>query len=163
MADIEFSILGLDAVIAKFASVTDDIKRKGGRFALRKAANIVAAKAKAGALALDDPESGPIIAKNIAVRWSGKHFKATGDLMFRVGILGGAGGNKPTEAFSGLPGKDTRHWRFLEFGTSTAQAQPFFRQALSENISEATGEFVTQYGKALDRAIKRAAKLATKL
>ena len=155
MADISFSILGLDAVIAKFAVVTDDIKRKGGRFALRKAANIVAEKAKAGALALDDRATGQSIASNIAVRWSGKRFKATGDLMFRVGVLGGARLASQEGPEAGTP---TPHWRLLEFGTSKMPAKPFMRTALSESIGELTDEFVTQYGKALDRAIKRAAK-----
>lgn len=159
MADgVEFSLTGLEDLLAKFESVSHDVKHKGGRFALRKAAQLVRDAAKANAQELDDPQTAANISKNVAERWSGKRFKSTGDLMFRVGVMGGAGGNKPESAFDGFPGKDTRHWRYLEFGTERQPAQPFLRKALEDNINNATNEFVSQYEKALDRAIKRAKK-----
>lgn len=159
MADgVDFKIEGVEDLNAKLKSVSEDVKSKGGRFALRKAANLVRDAAKRNATTIDDPRSPEDISKNIAVRWSGKTFKRTGDLMFRVGVMGGAGGNRPSEAFDTLPGADTRHWRHVEFGTEKTRAQPFFQKALSENVSKATNEFVTQYGKAIDRAIKRARK-----
>ncbi len=50
MADtVEFSITGLDSLLGKLDSVTDDVKLKGGRAALRKAAMIVVQAAKQGA------------------------------------------------------------------------------------------------------------------
>jgi HK97 gp10 family phage protein len=157
MAD-EFSLIGLEPLLAKLDSVKQEIKYKGGRFGLRKAANIVAAAAKNNAKGIDDPKSAADISENIAVRWSPRRFKSSGDLMFRVGVMGGAGGRATAESLDGLPGKDTRHWRHVEFGTTNAKAQPFMRRALSENVGAATAEFLKQTEKAIDRAIKKAEK-----
>lgn len=153
--DIQFSIIGLNPLLAKLEGVSYDMKRKGGRFALRKAAQVVERALKQNAARVDDPQTGRSIAANVALRWSGRLFKRTGNLGFRVGILHGAvlknGGS--TEANAPTP-----HWRLLEFGTEKMPAQPFARQALESNINAATNEFVNQYQKALDRAIKRTAK-----
>lgn len=157
MADIEFGLTGIDSLVAKLESISYDMKRKGGRSALRKAAQLVANKMKEGARNIDDPETGRSIADNVALRWNGKLFKASGDLGFRVGVLHGAvlkdGGD--TSANSPTP-----HWRLIEFGTVNMRAQPFARKALADNISEATNAFLTEYEKAIDRAIKRAARAA---
>lgn len=157
MADIEFSLTGIDALVGKLEAVSYDMKRKGGRSALRKAAQLVADKAKEGAQRLDDPETGRSIAANIALRWNGRLFKASGDLGFRVGVLHGAVLKNGGDLSANSP---TPHWRLLEFGTQNMAAQPFMRKALADNISEATNTFITEYEKAIDRAIKRAAKAA---
>lgn len=154
----EFELQGLDSLLAKFDSIKQDVKYKGGRAALRKAANLIAAKAKENAQKLDDPETAANISKNVAVRWGGKRFKATGDLNFRVGILGGAGGNKKASELDSLPGKDTRHFRHVEFGTEKTAAQPFLRPSLANNAGEAISVFAKEYEKAIDRAIKKASK-----
>ena len=159
---IAYKINGLDELQAKLKSVSEDTQKKGGRFALRKAAQVIQAKAKQNAGRVNDPATPEEIAKNIAIRWSGKHFKSTGDLMFRVGVLGGAKGFAAASGEGkgrgkGNPGGDTYYWRFLEFGTSKMAAQPFLRDAMESN-SEAISEFVNQYNIAIDRAIKRAAK-----
>ncbi|MBH3412717.1 HK97-gp10 family putative phage morphogenesis protein [Pseudomonas putida] len=158
MADsVEFSITGLDSLLGKLESVSYDVRRKGGRAALRKAAQLVVQKAKEGAERIDDKETGRSIADNIALRWNGKLFKQTGDLGFRVGVLHGAvlkdGGDLS-------PNSPTPHWRLIEFGTEHIAAVPFMRPALANSISEVTATFVTEYEKAIDRAIRRAAKKA---
>lgn len=156
--DVQFSILGLDSLLGKFESISYDLKRKGGRSALRKAAQVVANAAKANASSLDDPETGRSIANNIALRWNGRTFKQSGDLAFRVGVLHGAKlprGEGNVDQGSNGP---TPHWRLLEFGTQKMRAQPFMRRALADNINEATNTFITEYEKAIDRAIKRARK-----
>ena len=159
MADVEFGIEGLEPLLAKLATVSYDIKRKGGRSALRKAAKLIADKAKEGASRIDDAATGRSIAANIGLRWNGRLFKRTGDLGFRVGVMHGAKikakGNPDTGANGPTP-----HWRLLEFGTARMRAKPFMRAALSENLAAATSTFVTAYGKAIDSAIKRAAKRA---
>jgi len=161
MADgVEFSITGLDSLLGKLEAVTYDLKRKGGRSALRKAAQLVANKAKEGAEKLDDSATGRSIAKNIALRWNGRLFKQTGNLGFRVGVLHGAVLPKKGTAPDLSANGPTPHWRLLEFGTEKMQATPFMRKALADNISAATDAFVTEYEKAIDRAIKRAAKKA---
>lgn len=179
MADnVTFDIKGLDSVLAKMKNVSDDVKYKGGRFALRKAAQVVRDSARAKALLLDDPITAQNISKNIVERWSSKSFKRTGNLMFRVGVTGGArqyadtkenrrkhragddySNSGPLISKSGAPGGDTFYWRFIEFGTQKNRAKPFMRPAFEQNIGKATNEFVIQYGKALDRAIKKAGKV----
>ena len=178
---VEFKLEGFDQLKAKLNSLEQDVKKKGGRFALRKAANIVADSVKQNARGIDDPGTEEKIADNVAIRWSGRRFKRTGDLMFRVGILGGARATgkakRKTErrrarlgqtSLADLgeiegrgkdnPGGDTFYWRFVEFGTEKTPARPFLRPALERNVTKATNEFVKQYGKSIDRAIKRAAK-----
>lgn len=158
MADtVEFSITGLDSLLGKLEAVSYDLKRKGGRTALRKAAQIVAEKAKEGARRVDDSKTGRSIADNVAIRWNGRLFKRTGDLGFRVGILHGAVLRNGGDLSANSP---TPHWRLLEFGTEKMRARPFMRSALADNISAVTNEFVSQYGLALDRALKRAKKKA---
>lgn len=159
MADsFDFSLIGVDSLVSKLESINYDLKRKGGRSALRKAAQVLANKAKASAQQLDDAATGRSIADNIALRWNGRLFKRTGDLGFRVGVLHGAVLKNGGDTAANAP---TPHWRLLEFGTEKMKASPFMRRSLAENISEITNSFVTEYEKAIDRAIKRAAKKAT--
>ena len=158
MADgVDFSITGLDSLLGKLDSLSYDVRRKGGRAALRKAAQVVVQKAKEGAERIDDKETGRSIADNIALRWNGKLFKQTGDLGFRIGVLHGAvlknGGDLS-------PNSPTPHWRLIEFGTEKMAAVPFMRPALANSISEDSNTFVSEYEKAIDRAIRRAAKKA---
>lgn len=162
MADgVEFSITGLDSLLGKLEAVTYDLKRKGGRSALRRAAQLVADRAKEGAQALDDSATGRSIANNIALRWNGRLFKQTGNLGFRIGVMKGAVLAKPGEKPDLSADGATPHWRLLEFGTTKMQGTPFMRKALADNISAATSMFVTEYEKAIDRAIKRVANKAS--
>lgn len=152
---IEFSLTGLDSLLGKLDAVSYDVKRKGGRAALRKAAQVIAQKVKEGAERLDDKETGRSIADNIALRWNGRLFKRSGDLGFRVGVLHGAVLRDGGDLSANSP---TPHWRLLEFGTEKMPAAPFMRPALADNISEATNTFLTEYEKSIDRAIRRAAR-----
>lgn len=162
MADeIKFSLVGVDSVLNKFDAISYDVKRKGGRAALRKSAKLIMGKVEQNASQLDDKKTAQSIASNVGLRWNGKRFKHTGDLGFRVGILKGAvlprkGGATTTD--TDLP---TPHWRLLEFGTENMRAQPFVRRALSENINEATDTFLTEYEKSIDRTLARAKKSST--
>lgn len=174
MADgFDFELKGADAVLGKLKSVSSDVRKKGGRFALRKAAKLLALEVQSNALRLDDPKTSNSISKNVAIRWSGQYFKAKGDLKFRVGILGGsanyandrwnrrkkrAGKQYVTDGSKSNPGGDTFYWRFLEYGTERASAKPLMRSAAHAKAGAAADEFVRQYGRALDRAIRRAKK-----
>lgn len=158
MADgVEFSITGLDGLLGKLDSMSYDVRRKGGRAALRKAAQIVVQRAKDGAERIDDKATGRSIADNIVLRWNGRLFKRTGDLGFRIGVLHGAVLRDGGDLSQNAP---TPHWRLFEFGTEKMAAIPFMRPALANSISEVTNTFVTEYEKAIDRAIKRAVKKA---
>ncbi|HDT5146476.1 HK97-gp10 family putative phage morphogenesis protein [Klebsiella pasteurii] len=156
MADgVEYKLTGVDELLGKLESITDDMKRKGGRAALRKAANVIANRAKANARRLDDPETGRSIADNIVVRWNGREFKRNGNLGFRIGVLHGAVLKRHPDKAKNAP---TPHWRLLEFGTENMRAQPIMRPAAENGAEEAMNTFVEEYGKSIDRAIARAAK-----
>lgn len=162
MADVEFSIIGLDSLLGKLEAVTYDVRRKGGRASLRKAAMVVVNAAKEGARNIDDAKTGRSIADNIALRWNGRLFKRAGDLGFRIGVLHGAVLPKNGEKADTNVNAPTPHWRLLEFGTELMPAQPFMRSALADNINQVTNTFVSEYGKSIDRAIRRAQKKAAK-
>jgi HK97 gp10 family phage protein len=179
--DIKFHIEGLEVILGKMAEVKSDVRLKGGRSALRKAATVALEAARQNASRIDDPLTAQKIKDNLALRFSSRRFRQNGDLMFRVGVLGGArstgksalksAGSRRRKgvtsladlgelegAGAGNPGGDTYYWRFLEFGTSHASAQPFLRPALQNNVGPVIDAFVSEYDKALSRAIKRANK-----
>ena len=156
MADsIDFSIVGVEALVAKLSAVSDDLRRRGGRAALRRAGNVIVEKAKANASRIDDPHTGRSIATNVALRWNGRLFKTTGNLGFRIGVLHGAVLKKHPDLSENAP---TPHWRLIEFGTENVRAQPFMRPAAENSASEVINVFASEYEKSLDRAIKRAQK-----
>jgi HK97 gp10 family phage protein len=155
---VKFELSGADAILEKLKGLSADARRKAGRSALRKAAQIVRDDARQRASQLDDPETAANISQNIVERWSSRYNKQTGDLKFRVGVLGGAGGNKTSEHLSSNPGGDTRHWRYQEFGTEKMRAQPFMRPALESNISKATDVFVSEFERSINSSIKRGKK-----
>lgn len=179
---LDFKLTGLEDLQAKLKEVAEDVRFKGGRFALRKAAQVVRDKARENASRVDDPKTQEEISRNIVERFSSRMFRRTGNLGFRIGVLGGARAEEQkakakTErrrarlgqssldelgeiagAGKGNPGGDTFYWRFLEYGTSKMPAQPFMRPAIEQTAQQATDEFVKQYDKALARAIKRAKK-----
>ena len=157
---VAVNVEGLEPLMARMDNISFDLRKKGGRFAMRKAANLIRDKARENAANVNDPKTPEEIAANIVVRFAPKEFKRNGNLVFRVGVLGGARGHAAASGEvkgkgKNNPGGDTFYWRFLEFGTINAPAQPFARRALSENIQAATNEFITNYNKSLDRAIKR--------
>ncbi|QQD28884.1 HK97 gp10 family phage protein [Pseudomonas simiae] len=153
--EVKFSLIGVDNLLGKLATVNDEVKRKTGRTALRRAAEMVARNFKEGARRWDDPDTGRSIADNIVLRWNGRLFRRTGDLGFRVGVLHGAVLVKNGSTEKSAP---TPHWRLLEFGTEHIAADPVARPALEDHIGEVTNEFATQFEKGLDRAIRRTEK-----
>ena len=177
MADgIDFKLTGIEQLVATMNDVQYETKRKGGRFALRKAAQVIRDQARSNAEKIDDPRSPENISLNIVERWSGRRFRRTGDLMFRVGVLGGArayantrenvrkgraGQIYSTGGDSGNPGGDTFYWRFVEFGTERSRARPFMRPSVDQAGQRAVNTFITEYQKALDRAIRRAQRQGT--
>lgn len=178
MADFDISVQmnGLDELNKKLEGLSYDVQKKGGRFALRKAAQVLRDAARSGAASLNDPETPAVIAKNIMERWSSQYNKRTGDLMFRVGVMGGAFGKAAgdTQGLYGdkftkatrkrgamggdLPGGDTRHWAYLEFGTEKMPARPFIQPAVEGNLQQATNVFMKQFDAAIGRAIKKQGK-----
>lgn len=164
MADgFDVKLEGLEELQGKLKSLSDDMQLKGGRFALRRAAQVLRDKARQNAGRVDDPATTESIEANVVERWNGRLFRQSGDLGFRVGVLGGARGfaaasGEVKGAGSGNPGGDTFYWRFLEFGTAKMAAQPFMRKSADESAGEIVDEFVLQYDKAATRALARAKK-----
>lgn len=155
MDRIEAKLEGADELILKLKEVSSDMQLKGGRFALRKAGKIVEDAVVAEAMKLNRESTREAIFRNVRMRFSPRAFKATGNLAFRIGFLGGALSRTKNEA---NPGGDTWYWRLLEFGTSQMQARPFVRPAVLRVEGRVKQEFIIQYKRALDRAIRRAAK-----
>lgn len=157
MAD-QFTLDNIDGLLNKMKQVDYEVRKKGGRFALRKAAQVVRDAARANALRMDDSQTGRTIAGNVAERWNGRLNKRTGDLGFRIGVMQGAvlpaKGETPNEAAGG----PTPHWRLVEFGTEKMAARPFMRPAMESNIPAVTSAFITNLDAAIDRAIKRNGK-----
>lgn len=159
MADT-FDLQGFDNAMTKLRSLPEEVRKRTGRSALRKGAQLIRDAAKQNASRLDDPETAERIAANIEERFSTKTFKRTGDLAFRVGVLGGARipKSRPKGTEPGGPGGDTRYWAFVEFGHEHARAQPFMRPAIEQNIDGIVSTVATNLDKGLDRALKRQGK-----
>lgn len=158
MAEKSFSVTmtGVEELTKKFEGLRYDMLKKGGRFALRKAAQVIREQAKANARRVDDSETGRSIANNITEKWNGRVNKQTGDLAFRVGVNQGAVLAKKGETPDLAAGGPTPHWRLLEFGTEKMAARPFMVPAMEQAAQRATDAFITNYDKALDRALKKA-------
>lgn len=170
---LDVKIEGVDALIGKLEAVKQDIRYRGGRAALRKAAMLIVDAAKQNAARINDPKTAEDISANIALRWNGRLFKQTGNLGFRIGVLGGArsyadtrenrrkgrvGASYKTDGEKTNPGGDTWYWRLVELGTQKTRAQPFLRPAATQAAGAAIEEFMRQYSKSMERAIRRAAK-----
>lgn len=177
MADsVEVSLTGLESLLGKMEAVSEVTRNKAGRFALRKAANIIRDRARSNASRVDDPLTKEAIHKNIVASFSSKQFRRTGDLAFRVGVMGGArqyantkanvrkgraGRTYKTAGDKGNPGGDTWYWRFLEFGTEHASAKPVLRPAMNGVDNAVISVFAEEMEKAIDRAIRQATKKGT--
>ncbi|WOE77488.1 HK97 gp10 family phage protein [Pseudomonas protegens] len=154
MADqITARLQGLKPVTDKMLGLAPKLRRKGLRKAARQAMNIVRDDAKARARAMDDPETAEKIWRNIVTQESGRQGQREGGVVMKVGVRGGAGSNQHSKDASGNPGGDTRHWRYLEFGTQHNPPAPFMRPAFSINVNVVTDRFVQVLGQEIDAAL----------
>ncbi|WP_047305224.1 HK97-gp10 family putative phage morphogenesis protein [Pseudomonas fluorescens] len=154
MADqITARLQGLKPVTDKMLGLAPKLRRKGLRKAARQAMNIVRDDAKARARAMDDPETAEKIWRNIVTQESGRQGQREGGVVMKVGVRGGAGSNQHSKDASGNPGGDTRHWRYLEFGTQHNPPAPFIRPAFSTNVNVVTDRFVQVLGQEIDAAL----------
>lgn len=177
MADgVAVTLTGLESLLGKMDAVSEITRNKAGRFALRKAANVIRDRARGNAQRVDDPLTQEAIYKNIVASFSSREFRRTGNLTFRVGVMGGArqyantkdnvrkgraGNNYKTAGDKGNPGGDTWYWRFVEFGTEQMAARPIIRPAMNGVDTPVVSVFADEMEKAIDRAIRQAAKKGT--
>lgn len=146
----EFDLKGMDKAIERMKALPNDVRKKVVMGALRKSATIVVNAAKANALVLDDPKTARKIASNIQARFGSKTYKATGDVMYRIGVANPKGAipkGNPDEGDKG----PTRHWHLLELGTEKMRATPFMLPALTGNIDAAVSTFAGEATKRLDK------------
>ncbi|EPK9978589.1 HK97-gp10 family putative phage morphogenesis protein [Acinetobacter baumannii] len=152
MADVDVKIEGLDEVLRKMGVLKDKRKiRNAAMRAARKGMNVVRDAARQNAKAIDDPETSEKIFKNIKV--SAGRMKDKSQVLMRVGVDGGASFSNPTP--KPTSGGDTRHFRWVEFGSAHQPATPFLRPALSQNIENVTSRFVTSFNDEIDKELAK--------
>lgn len=147
---VEVQIHGIDELNRKLKLLTSSkVAKRIARKAARQAMNIVRDTARVNAKMIDDPETVEKIWKNIAV--SGGKTRNQNEIVMRVGVRGGASfSNKNPPKVSG---GDTRHWRWIEYGSAHNVAVPFMRPALNNNIQEVTNKFSSVFEAELDKEL----------
>lgn len=152
---LDVDVKGLAEIERKLKLLPERVGNNAMRRALRKGANVIRDAARANAKRIDDPETREQIWKNIAVSGGGRRReRAAGGVMMRVGVRGGARPlKKGTD--TGLPGGNTTHWRFVEFGTSQARAQPFMRPAAASSAGAAYQAFAAAAPAELDKELRK--------
>ncbi len=152
MADVDVKIEGLDEVLRKMGVLKDKRKiRNAAMRAARKGMNVVRDAARQNAKAIDDPETSEKIFKNIKV--SAGRMKDKSQVLMRVGVDGGASFSNPTP--KPTSGGDTRHFRWVEFGSAHQPATPFLRPALANNVQKVTDTFSQSFSAELDKEIAK--------
>ena len=149
---VEFNIEGLDEVQEKLKRLGNPrLMKNAARRSMRKAMAIVRDSARNAAKGLDDPETAEKIWKNIAIA-AGKT-RNQNEVVMRVGVRGGASFSNPNPP--NTSGGDTRHWRWLEFGSVHNPPTPFMRPALQNNIQAVTNSFSENFNKEIDKELAK--------
>ena len=149
---VEFNIEGLDEVQEKLRRLGNPrLMKNAARRSARKAMAIVRDAARSGAKAIDDPQTSEKIWKNIAIA-AGKT-RNPNEVVMRVGVRGGASFSNPNPPKT--PGGDTRHFRWLEFGSVHNPPTPFMRPALQNNIQAVTNSFAENFNKEIDKELAK--------
>lgn len=149
---VEVNIEGLDEVQEKLKRLGNPrLMKNAARRSMRKAMAIVRDAARSGAKNIDDPETAEKIWKNIAIA-AGKTRKPS-EVVMRVGVRGGASFSNKNPP--NTPGGDTRHWRWLEFGSVHNPPTPFMRPALQNNIQAVTNSFAENFNKEIDKELAK--------
>ena len=149
---VEFNIKGLDEAQEKLKRLGNPrLMKNAVRRSMRKAMAIVRDAARANAKTLDDPQTSEKIWKNIAIA-AGKT-RNPNEVIMRVGVRGGASFSNPNPP--NTSGGDTRHWRWLEFGSVHNPPTPFMRPALQNNIQAVTNSFAENFNKEIDKELAK--------
>ncbi len=149
---VEFNIEGLEEVQEKLERLANPrLIKNAARRSARKAMAIVRDAARANAKTLDDPQTAEKIWKNIAIA-AGKT-RNPNEVIMRVGVRGGASFSNPNPPKTS--GGDTRHFRWVEFGSANNPPTPFLRPALQNNIQAVTNSFAENFNKEIDKELAK--------
>ena len=149
---VEFNIEGLDKVQEKLKRLGNPrLMKNAARRSMRKAMAIVRDSARNAAKGIDDPQTAEKIWKNIAIA-AGKT-RNPNEVIMRVGVRGGASFSNPNPP--NTSGGDTRHFRWVEFGSANNPPTPFMRPALQNNIQAATNSFAENFNKEIDKELAK--------
>ena len=149
---VEFKLEGLEPVQEKFKRLGNArLIKNAARRSMRKAMAIVRDAARANAKGIDDPETAEKIWKNIAIA-AGKT-RNSNEVVMRVGVRGGASFSNPNPPSTS--GGDTRHWRWIEFGSVHNPPVPFMRPALQNNIQAVMSSFAQNFNAEIDKEIAK--------
>ena len=149
---VEFNIEGLDEVQEKLKRLGNPrLMKNAARRSMRKAMAIVRDAARSSEKSIDDPQTSEKIWKNIAIA-AGKT-RNQNEVVMRVGVRGGASFSNPNPP--NTSGGDTRHWRWLEFGSVHNPPTPFMRPALQNNIQAVTNSFAENFNKEIDKELAK--------
>jgi HK97 gp10 family phage protein len=151
----DVDVKGLAEIERKLKLLPQRLGQNAMRRALRKGANVIRDAARINARAIDNPETREQIFKNVSVSGGGSRMeRRMGGPMMRVGIRGGARHRKG-DGLDGLPGGNTTHWRWVEFGTSQVPARPFMRQAAASSASAAYQAVVAAAPAEIDKELRK--------
>lgn len=149
---VEFNIQGLEPIQERLKRLGNPrLIKNAVRRSMRKAMAIVRDAARANAKALDDPQTAEKIWKNIAIA-AGKT-RNPNEVVMRVGVRGGASFSNPNPPKTS--GGDTRHFRWVEFGSANNPPTPFLRPALQNNIQAVTDSFAENFNKEIDKELAK--------
>lgn len=147
---VEFRMTGMEQFKQKIDRLANPKKAKSiARKAARQAMNIVRDAARVNARAIDDLETTEKIFKNISV--AAGRSRDPNVIVMRVGVRGGA--SFSNKNLPKLSGGDTRHWRWVEFGSANNIAVPFMRPALARNIQQVTDKFAQVFNTEIDKEL----------
>lgn len=149
---VEVKIEGLDQVQEKLKRLGNPrLMKNAARRSMRRAMAIVRDAARSGAKNIDDPQTSEKIWKNIAIA-AGKT-RNPNEVVMRVGVRGGASFSNPNPP--NTSGGDTRHWRWIEFGSVHNPPTPFMRPALQNNIQAVTNSFAENFNREIDKELAK--------
>lgn len=163
MATRQFNLKLRRGVVDTLRRLAPQLQKKYLRSALRSGAVIVQHAAQQRARAFDDLSTPQSIWKEIAIRSNSRLGKENNGLAYSIGVLGGArksggrnvGGKRlKVKGRTFLKPDNVYYWRFLEFGTAHARAEPFMRPALANNVERVTDTIVGKLTKAIDDLAK---------
>ena len=135
-------------IAQQMRGITKQMRGRIARLGTSAGASLIAANIRRRLRTMDDQESPNKIWRNVATQHSRRYNQRTGNVMYRVGIRGGA----KTAAENALnPGGDTFYWRFLEFGTKNMPPRPFMRPAMEESMGQLYARMYERMQKEFDK------------